>query len=113
MPIGVGTIADGDEGGAEDGSGRSEGKNCEVHLVLQWRARPDRPGERRSNKAFVISDIFRVDRIEILTQPSDTRANLRRVRPDELYRAVFQREADHSVRGSKPASVHKTCYVSE
>lgn len=58
MPIGVGAVADGDEARDEDGGSGSECDQCEVHLFLLWRARPDRPGVRRSNKAFVFSDVM-------------------------------------------------------
>ena len=60
MPVCIRTVTDGDEAGDEDGGSGSECYECEVHVFLLWRARPGRPGMRRSNKAFGISDMWSV-----------------------------------------------------
>jgi hypothetical protein len=74
MPVGIRAVTNGDKARNEDGGSGSKGYECEVHLFLLWRARPDGPGLRRSTNSFVFSYIVPVGGVEILTQPSQARA---------------------------------------
>ena len=56
VPISVCAITNGDEARDEDGGSGSECNECEVHSVSPLARATGRPGLRRSNKAFVISE---------------------------------------------------------